>query len=134
MGLCVYPERKAREETMNIRNLLLALALGGLMAGSALAQNPNTVGGGPGVYDPGHPRVNQINQREQNQQNRIANGIKNDKLTPGQTAHLERQENRLVRNEKRDMAKDGGHLTKADQAKLNREANHVSRDIYRDKH
>jgi len=101
-----------------------------LLVGSAAAQN----GAGPGVYDPGHPRVNQINQREQNQQNRIANGIRNDQLSPRQAANLERKENRLVRNEKQDMAKDGGHLTARDQAQLNREANRVSRDIYRDKH
>ena len=117
-----------------LKNLLLALTFGGLLAGSAVAQNPNTIGAGPGVYDPGHPRVNQINQREQYQQNRIANGIRSGQLTPGETARLERQENRLVRNEKRDMAKDGGHLTRRDQAQLNREANRVSRNIYRDKH
>jgi hypothetical protein len=119
---------------MNLKNTLLALSLGGLMAGTALAQNPNTVGGGAGIYDPGHPRVNQVNQREQNQQNRIANGVRNGQLTPGQAGNLEKKEAKLQRNEKRDMAKDGGHLTAKDQAKLNREANGISRDIYRDKH
>jgi len=119
---------------MKIKASLLALALSGLLVGSAVAQNSNTSGAGPGVYDPGHPRVNQVNGREQNQQNRIANGIKSGQLTPGEASKLERQENRLERNEKRDMAKDGGHLTKKDQAQLNREANHVSKDIYRDKH
>ena len=119
---------------MNIRNLLLTLTLGGSLMGSAMAWNPNTVGGGPGNYDPGHPRVNQINQREQCQQNRIANGIHNGHISPYQTAHLERQEGRFVHNEKRDMAMDGGHLTKYDQMKLNHEANHVSRDIYLAKH
>jgi hypothetical protein len=115
---------------MNFKKLVFALTLGGLLAGSAAAQN----GAGPGVYDSGHPRVNQVNQREQYQQNRIANGVKNGQLTPHETANLERKENRLVGNEKRDMAKDGGHLTANDQAKLNHEANQVSRDIYRDKH
>ena len=119
---------------MKIKASLLTLALSGLLVGSAVAQNSNTSGAGPGVYDPGHPRVNQVNGREQNQQNRIANGIKSGQLTPGEASKLERQENRLERNEKRDMAKDGGHLTKKDQAQLNREANHVSKDIYRDKH
>ena len=119
-----------------IKHSLFALAVGGLMiAGSAAAQNQsNTSGAGPGVVDPGHPRVNQINQREKNQQNRIANGVKNGKLTPGQTARLERGEQRLQNNEKRDMAKDNGHLTKQDQRQLNREANHMSKRIYKDKH
>jgi hypothetical protein len=119
-----------------IANSLLVLAVGGLMlAGSAAAQtNSNTSGAGAGVDDPNHPRVNQINQREQNQQNRIANGIKNDKLTPGQAARLEKGQQRLVNNEKKDMAANKGHLTKKDQRQLNREANRQSRKIYKDKH
>jgi uncharacterized lipoprotein YajG len=118
-----------------ITKSLLVLAVGGLMLSSAAAQTStsNTSGAGAGVVDPGHPRVNQINQREENQQDRIANGVKNGKLTPGQTARLERGEQRLQNNEKKDMAADGGHLTKQDQRQLNREANHMSRRIARDK-
>ena len=114
---------------------LAALAVGGLMfIGSAIAQQGNTSGAGPGVVDPGHPRVNEINQREQNQQDRIANGVKSGQLTPAETQRLERGEQRLENNEKKDMAKDNGHLTKQDQRKLNREANHMSQRIYKDKH
>jgi len=118
--------------------MLFVLAVGGLMLGTAAAQtstsnSSNTSGAGPGVVDPGHPRVNQINQRQENQQDRIANGIKNGKLTPGQAARLERGEQRLENNEKKDMAADGGHLTKQDQRQLNREANHMSKRIAHDK-
>jgi hypothetical protein len=103
--------------------------------GSAAAQTQtsNTSGAGAGVVDPDHPRVNQVNQREQNQQDRIANGVKNDKLTPGQTANLEKGEQRLQNNQKKDMAADNGHLTKTDQKQLNKEANHMSNKIYKDK-
>lgn len=115
----------------NIAKSLLVLAASGLFAvGSAAAQS----GAGAGKVDPGHPRVNQVNRRETNQQNRIANGVKNDKLKPGQTAKLERGEQRLQNNEKRDMAADNGHLTKQDQRQLNHEANHMSNQIYKDKH
>jgi len=118
-----------------ISRSLAVLAVGGLMLlGSATAQQDNTSGAGAGQVDPGHPRVNQVNQRETNQQNRIANGVKNGQLTPGQTARLERGEQRLQNNEKRDMAKDNGHLTKRDQRQLNREANRMSNRIYKDKH
>jgi hypothetical protein len=114
---------------------LAVLAVGGLMFfGSAAAQQDNTSGAGAGQVDPGHPRVNQVNQRETNQQDRIANGVKNGQLTPGQTARLERGEQRLQDNEKKDMAKDNGHLTKQDQRQLNREANRMSNRIYKDKH
>ena len=114
---------------------LVVLAMGGLVSlGSAVAQNSNTSGAGPGQMDPGHPRVNQVNSRETRQQQRIANGVKNGQLTPGQTAHIEQGEQRLQNNEKRDMAKDNGHLTKQDQRQLNREANRMSNRIAADKH
>jgi len=114
---------------------LAVLAVGGLMfIGSAAAQQDNTSGAGAGVVDPGHPRVNQVNGREQNQQNRIANGVKSGQLTPGETQRLEKGEQRLQNNEKKDMAKDNGHLTKQDQRQLNKEANHMSKRIYKNKH
>jgi len=117
-----------------ITKLLLVLAAGGLMlAGSAAAQT-NSSGAGPGVYDPGHPRVNQVNRREQRQQNRIANGLRNDKLNANQAANLERRETRLQNQERKDMAAHNGHLTKTEQRHLNQRENRISRSIYRDKH
>ncbi|HLJ29663.1 MAG TPA: hypothetical protein VKY85_23350 [Candidatus Angelobacter sp.] len=121
-----------------LKNTLSLLAVAGLMTiGSAVAQtssgNGNTSGAGPGVHDPNHPRVNQINRREQRQQNRIANGIKNDKLNSRQASRLEKGETRLQNNEKRDMSKDNGHLTRKNQRQLNHEANRMSRRIKKDK-
>jgi hypothetical protein len=116
------------------KSLLVLTASGLMFVGAAAAQQDNTSGAGAGKVDPGHPRVNQINKREQNQQNRIANGVKSGQLTPGETRRLERGEQRLQNNEKKDMAKDNGHLTKQDQRHLNREANHMSKRIYKDKH
>lgn len=114
---------------------LLILATSTLMiVGSAVAQNPNTAGAGAYKVDPGHPRVNQVNARETSQQNRIANGVRSGQLSPGETHRLEGGERRLKANEKRDMAKDGGHLTRRDQAQLNREANRMSNRIAADKH
>jgi len=115
---------------------LIVLAAGVLFVGVSAAQTANstTSGAGPGVVDPGHPRVNEVNGRAENQQQRIANGVKNGSLTPGETANLERRENHIQNEEKRDMAKNNGHLTKAEQNKLNRQQNHVSRSIYKDKH
>ena len=122
--------------TNKITNLLLVLAVGGLtFTGSAAAQtSTSTSGAGPGVVDPGHPRVNEVNQREQNQQNRIANGVKNGKLTPQQTSNLEKREASVENREKKDMAEHNGHLTKAEQRGINRQQNRISRSIYKDKH
>jgi hypothetical protein len=118
-----------------LTNSLLSLAVGGLMiAGSASAQTSNTSGAGPGVVDPGHPRVNEVNRREENQQKRIANGIDSGKLSPKETANLEKREASVQRQEKRDMAKNNGHLTKAEQKSLNRRQNRISKSIAKDKH
>jgi hypothetical protein len=120
--------------TNKVTHSLLVLAVGGLMSiGSASAQTA-TSGAGPGVVDPGHPRVNQVNRREGRQQQRIANGIKNGSINPKEAANLERREASVQRQEQRDMAKHDGHLTKTEQAQLNRRENRISRSIYRDKH
>ena len=75
-----------------------------------------------------------INQRKENQQDRIANGIQSGQLTAGETKHLEKKESE-VNHEERDMRKlDNGHLTAADRATLNQQQNKVSKDIYQDKH
>jgi len=120
--------------TNKITNSLLVLAVGGLMfAGSATAQTA-TSGAGPGVVDPGHPRVNEVNQREANQQKRIANGINNGSMNAHETANVERREASVQKQEKADMAKHNGHLTKAEQRQLNRRQDRISRTIYKDKH
>jgi hypothetical protein len=114
---------------------LLVLAVGGLMiAGSASAQTSTTSGAGPGVVDPGHPRVNEVNQREENQQQRIGNGVKNGALNAQQASNLEKREASVQNREKKDMAEHNGHLTKAEQKGINRQQNRISKSIYKDKH
>src|SRR5579872_3867496 len=118
-----------------ITNSLLVLAAAGLMVtASAVAQTSTTSGAGPGVVDPGHPRVNEVTQREQNQQTRIANGMKNGTLTSKQASNLEQRETAVQNREKADMAKHNGHLTKAEQNGINRQQNRISKSIYKDKH
>ena len=113
---------------------IATVALSALLAAPGFAQNPNTAGAGPGVVDPGHPRVNEVNRREQRQQERIAEGVKSGELTPGETARLERQQQHIVNEEKRDLALHNGHLTRREQIRLNREQNRASRNIYAKKH
>jgi|ERR1700693_1915761 hypothetical protein len=122
--------------TNKISNSLAILAVGGLMfIGSAAAQSntSNTSGAGPGVVDPGHPRVNEVNRREAHQQKRIGNGIKNGTLTSKQATHLEKRETAVQNREKADMAKHNGHLTKAEQRGINHQQNRISRTIKHDK-
>jgi hypothetical protein len=133
--------------TNKITNSLLVLVVGGLMIGSAAAQTTtpapaapppvpvgtNNVNSGPGVQDQGHPRINQVDNRQQNQQNRVANDIQDGKMTPAQAAQVEKSDARIENQEKADIAKDGGrHITKAQQRQLNREQTRVSRKINKD--
>src|SRR5271166_3009220 len=118
-----------------ITKSLLVLAVGGLMfVGAAAAQTQDSNTSGAGQVDPGHPRVNEVNGRETNQQDRIANGVKNGTLTPGQTSRLENREQNIENQQKADMAAHNGHLTKGEQKQLNREQNRTSKQIYKDKH
>jgi len=75
-----------------------------------------------------------INQRKENQQDRIANGVQSGELTAKETQKLEKKESNL-NQEERDMRKlDNGHLTTADKATLNQQQNQLSKDIYKQKH
>ncbi len=76
----------------------------------------------------------EIQQRKENQQQRIAQGVHSGELTAGETANLERKEAGLNREE-RDMREDnGGKLTEKDRRVINHQQNRLSRNIYRDKH
>ncbi len=76
----------------------------------------------------------EVDQREANQQKRIAEGVENGSLTPKETANLENREAKIHNEIKTDRAANGGKLTPAERAKINREQNRTSRAIYRKKH
>jgi hypothetical protein len=106
---------------MRARGILLTVAIAGLILPAA-AQTASTT------------NTATINQRKENQQDRIANGVQSGQLKPGEASRLEKKESEL-NQEERDMRKlDGGHLTKADRAALRQQQNHLSRNIYRQKH
>ena len=81
-----------------------------------------------------HPVKHTINQRKENQQDRIAQGVKSGQLTAHETASLERGEARVNRQIRTDRLDHNGHLTGGDRARINGEQNRLSRQIYRDKH
>ena len=83
---------------------------------------------------PDHPRVNEVNQRLDNQQSRINQGLANGTLTGKQAAHDEAHDANIAKRESVDEAKHNGHLTKGEQNRLNRSENRNSRRIYRQKH
>ncbi len=75
-----------------------------------------------------------IEQRKENQQNRIGQGVASGQLTPRETANLENREARLNREVRRDRRANGGPLTPAEKRRVNRQQNRLSGNIYRDKH
>ncbi len=81
-----------------------------------------------------HPRRAEVNKRLENQNKRIQQGEKSGKLTPGQAKQLHKEDKAIRKEERRMAAKDGGHITKKDQAKLNRRENKVSKQIHEEKH
>jgi hypothetical protein len=76
----------------------------------------------------------QVNNRRENQQDRIAQGVQSGQLTPGETTHLENQERALNGEIRADRNANGGKLTPAERQRINRQQNRVSNQIYRDKH
>lgn len=78
--------------------------------------------------------ANKVNQRRENQQDRIAQGVKSGQLTAGETAHLEKKEARINREVHADRKANGGKLTPAERAQVNRQQNRMSNQIYADKH
>ena len=76
----------------------------------------------------------EVGKRAENQQDRIAQGIKSGQLTAGETANLENREAKINQEVRNDRAANGGKLTPQEKAQVNRQQNRASRQIYRDKH
>ena len=75
----------------------------------------------------------EIKKRQENQQDRIAQGVASGELTPAETARLEKKEARLNQKIRKDR-KDGNGLTAKERRQINRRQNQLSRDIARQKH
>jgi hypothetical protein len=74
----------------------------------------------------------EVKNREENQQDRIAQGVKSGQLTPQEAANLEKSEAKIEKDRQAALA--DGKLTPKEKAKLNREENKQSKKIYQKKH
>ena len=81
-----------------------------------------------------HYGNNEVGQRRENQQDRIAQGIKSGQLTAGETAKLENQQKNINKQVATDRAANGGGLTAGEKAQVNKEQNKASKNIYNKKH
>jgi hypothetical protein len=73
-----------------------------------------------------------VDQRQQNQEKRIDQGINSGELTKGEAARVGAQQARIKADKAK--AKSDGKVTAKERAKLKREQNRASRNIYRKKH
>lgn len=88
-------------------------------------------------YNHGHPQtmaVSRVGERQNMQQQRIANGVRSGELTAGETRNLEGKEARINQQVHNDRVENGGRLNQQERQQVNREQNHVSNQINRDNH
>src|SRR5271167_936102 len=99
-------------------NLLPAAVL--LMGTVALAQDtstPSTTTATPSTTPSTKSTQNPtVGQRKENQQDRIAQGVKSGQLTAGETANLETKEAAINGETRADRVANGGKLTQAEKA------------------
>lgn len=76
----------------------------------------------------------EVGRRRENQQDRIAQGIRNGSLTAGESSHLEHQQANIAGKIGRERSANGGPLTPGERRQANRALNRSSNNIYRKKH
>lgn len=123
----------------------LALLVSATGASTVLAQDQPSSQSSPAATAPAQPSTskkttaahygnNKVGQRRENQQDRIAQGVKSGQLTPGETAKLEKQQQHINKQVAKDRKANGGTLTTSEKKQINKEQNQASRNIYRKKH
>ncbi len=75
-----------------------------------------------------------VNQRLENQRDRIQAGVKDDQLTKGEATHLRADDAAIHAEEKVYRQANDGKLTNRERKQLNRQLNRTSRQIHRDRH
>jgi len=78
--------------------------------------------------------TSEVGKHAENQQDRIANGVRSGQLTTGEAARLENREAKINQEVRADRAANGGQLTAAERAKVNNQQKRLSGSIHKDKH
>lgn len=109
------------------KQILITLSLAAALTSAAVADSASAMT----HWQHQHPRRVEVNARLDYQHHRIAEERREGDLTRRQAREL-RSEDRHIRAEERfDAARHHGHLTWAEQHRLNRQENQVSRRIGR---
>jgi hypothetical protein len=116
---------------------LAVVLVGAASSTTALAQDQSSSQSGSSSSASPTPAAKpdpSIAQRKENQQYRIANGVQSGQLTAGETSKLETKEAAINGETRADRAANGGKLTSAEKTQINGQQNHLSNQIYQDKH
>jgi hypothetical protein len=81
-----------------------------------------------------HYGNNKVGQRRENQQDRIAQGVKSGQMTAGEAAKAETQQKGINKQVAADRKANGGTLTASEKKQVNHEQNAASKNIYNKKH
>jgi len=76
----------------------------------------------------------EVGQRQSNQQQRIANGVRSGQMNPSEAARAENQQQHINQQVRADRQANGGHLNQQQHQQVNREQNRASQQIQRENH
>jgi len=105
-----------------MKRFVPGLIIGGLLLGTATASFADD------------EKEGKVARRQERQQQRIGNGVKNGSLTAGETSKLEKKESNLNKEVRSDRKANGGNLTNNEKKQINKQQNKLSKQIYDDKH
>ena len=111
---------------MNIRQNALLAAVG-----LAIACTAATGASAEGRWDHNHPRQAEVLGRDAHQERRITVERREGELSFRQARQLRREDARIAMQDRRDAFVNRGFISRAQQHRLNREENGVSRQIGR---
>ncbi|HEY9714936.1 MAG TPA: hypothetical protein V6C72_15820 [Chroococcales cyanobacterium] len=95
-----------------------------------LALTASTSASYAGRFAANHPRRAEVLRRDNRLNNRVNRNYGN---LGGNYGKLERQDQKIRRQEQRDARMNGGHISRGEQKQLNREENHINKEIKHDK-
>ena len=109
--------------TKNLTKAAALIAVLGVFATAATSSYAET------TWQKNHPRREQVNNRLENQHDRIKQEVKEGEMSKGKAARLHKEDKRIRQEERAMAAQNGGHITKLEQKTLNQQENAVSRQI-----
>jgi hypothetical protein len=90
------------------------------------------------IYDEKHNdntvKPNEVDNREANQQDRTAQGLRSGQMTSGEAARTNENQSRLDQQVHNERTANGGALTNREKKQANKEENKNSKQIYKEKH